>query len=198
MRLSYVLLVATATFLATQDAALAARYATVSSSTTNAVKEVHSTRRRHLKSYSMNDLESGVDGEEARFKIPIKASEIKEFTVRVQANQLRAQAERLRNTLNVDAVLRNALTRDQEVQRVAAYFTSHEGVLGGWLSKRTLDSLAGSTMAHKKTVFTEWIEKGKSLKDLTDLLKADEYVMKQYAGVVTHFKHFLQMPRPRM
>lgn len=38
-------------------------------------------------------------------------------------------------TINVDAILRAAPARDQELHQIAAYFASRNGMLGNWLPK---------------------------------------------------------------
>ncbi|KAE9357038.1 hypothetical protein PR003_g1998 [Phytophthora rubi] len=183
MRLSYALLVAVATFLVSSDAASTTGHSRVSSTTTNAVNRLHPTSRRHLRSYNMNDLEAE---DEERFQIKLTKADLKKLKQMLQV-QIQSQ------TFNVDEVLRR-LTREHELQQITSYFAGSNGILGGWLHKSTLDGLLGSTMTHKRAVFAEWKSQGISLENLTDLLNGNSFVKKEYAGVSTMYKFFLQMP----
>ncbi|KAG6594284.1 putative secreted RxLR effector protein [Phytophthora cinnamomi] len=105
MRLSYALLVALVTFLASSDA--------VSSVTTNTLSKDPTTRQRHLRSYNMDNLEN--EGEE-RFIF----NSISNIAPRVRAES---------PTLNVDAILRT-YTREEELNRIALHFENNDGALG--------------------------------------------------------------------
>ncbi|KAG6615305.1 putative secreted RxLR effector protein [Phytophthora cinnamomi] len=185
MRLSCVLFVAVAAFFAISDAASTADEKRVPSTATDTANQARITRRRHLRSYNMNDLE-GENKNEERFQM--SQTHLEEFAQLLRAERAQTQA----HTINIDAILRAAPTREGELARVAAYFETHENILGGWLKKSTLDTLRTASPSDMKGTFQEWKVQGKTLENLTELLNAEPYVKKEYAKVAVMYGLYLK------